>query len=282
MKNETRFKLLALDMDGTTLNSSHSLSLNTINAINSFAEKGVKVVFATGRMPSAVAEHLTHIKSDGLVVTHNGALVKNILTNEVLVKKTVDAKVTKTVIDYARKFKLTLHINLEDSTLIEKDSDKSDLYADELRIDLKKVTNFDEINELPISLLLISQKELLENFLELYKKSDGLNFDYVLMPWNEDDWMLQLLPPNTSKGNAVIELANRLNIDPSKEVISFGDSYNDFELIKGTFFGVAMDNACKELKIIADYVTKSNDNDGVAFVLEQLMINEARFVSSLK
>lgn len=85
--------------------------------------------------------------------------------------------------------------------------------------------------------------------------------------------MLQFLPINTSKGKAVLETARQLNINP-EEIISFGDSYNDLEMIKYTGLGVAMGNACDELKDIADYITKLNSEDGVAYVLEELIKND--------
>ncbi|MFP7737476.1 HAD family hydrolase [Priestia aryabhattai] len=85
--------------------------------------------------------------------------------------------------------------------------------------------------------------------------------------------MLQFLPNNTSKGKAVLEVADQLNIDKS-EIISFGDSYNDLEMISSTGLGVAMGNACDQLKEVANYITKSNKDDGVAYVLEELIKNE--------
>ncbi len=282
MSKQTRFKLLALDMDGTTLNSNHSLSEKTIESINSFAKQGVEVVFATGRMPSAVKEHLMRVDTNGLVVTHNGALVKNMKTDQVLLKKTVNEEVVKAAIDFSRKSQTQLHLNLESSTVIENKSSKSNQYADELRISLDLTESFEQISEHPISLLLINRKAVLEEFLEACQNSDYLRFDYVLIPWTNEDWMLQFLPENTSKGQAVIELSEQLNIDPKQEVISFGDSYNDLEMVAGTFFGIAMDNACDELKKVAKYVTKSNDSDGVAYVLDQLMSNETNFISSIK
>ncbi|MBP2098071.1 Cof-type HAD-IIB family hydrolase [Enterococcus rivorum] len=281
MNTQTRFKLLALDMDGTTLNSNHTLSEKTIESINSFAKQGVKVVFATGRMPSAVEEHLTRVDTDGLVVTHNGALVKNMKTDKVLLKKTIREEVIKAAIDFSRKSQTQLHLNLENRTVIENESSKSNQYAEELRISLDLTENFNRISERPVSLLLINRKTVLEEFLESCQNSEYLKFDYVLIPWSNEEWMLQLLPENTSKGQAVIDLSEQLNIDPKEEVISFGDSYNDLEMIAGTFLGVAMDNACDELKKVANYVTKSNDSDGVAYVLDKLMLNETNFVSNI-
>ena len=84
-------------------------------------------------------------------------------------------------------------------------------------------------------------------------------------------WLLDatVLPYGAAKGKAVIELANQLGMD-SSQVMSFGDSYNDMEMIKESGIGIVMGNACESLKEVADYITLSNDEDGVAVILEKM------------
>ena len=96
---------------------------------------------------------------------------------------------------------------------------------------------------------------------------DGMNT--VFIPWFNDYWMLQFLPYGAAKGKAVMELANQLGMD-SSQVMSFGDSYNDMEMIKESGIGIVMGNACEALKEVADYITLSNDEDGVAVILEKM------------
>ncbi|EOI55448.1 Cof-type HAD-IIB family hydrolase [Enterococcus gilvus] len=278
MERKSKFKLAAFDMDGTTLNSQHQLSEQTIESINKFSENNIKIVFATGRMESAVEKHLEHINSDGLVITHNGGLIKNLKTGEVLSKRTVPKTIVDEVFSFSQENGALLHINYENQVYILREHVLSTTYAKELGIDLSIFPKSFSVTEEPLSLLLIDEKEKLEEYLDMMKIHYHDQFDYVLIPWIKNKWMLQFLAPDTSKGQAVIELSRILGIDPDSEVISFGDSYNDLEMIAGTYFGVAMDNACKELKDVAKYVTKSNDDDGVSFVLEQLVMNEERFL----
>lgn len=281
MRNKTRFKLAAFDMDGTTLNSNHEMSTNTIEAINRFADRGVQVVFATGRMDSAVREHLNPINTNGLAITHNGGLIKNLKSGEVLSRKVIPSNIVEEIISFSKLNQSVLHINTDNEVLISKNHPLSEKYADELKITLT-TSSFDHSESIePISLLLIDEKEKLRNYLELMQQAFKNQFDFVFIPWTEQVWMLQFLAANTSKGQAVLELSNLLGIDPQKEVISFGDSYNDLEMIADTYFGVAMSNACKELKDVAKYVTKSNDLDGVAYVLDKLEMNEQRFLCDL-
>ena len=281
MEQKTRFKLAAFDMDGTTLNSKHEMSTNTIEAINRFANRGVQVVFATGRMDGAVKGHLDKISSDGLVITHNGGLIKNLKSGEVISRKVIPTTIVEEIVSFSKISQTVVHINTDNEVLISNNNHLSEKYAKELGITLS-IHSFDRVENIEaISLLLIDEKDKLKEYLELMLHEFKEQFDYVFIPWDENIWMLQFLAPKTSKGHAVIELSNLLGIDPKKEVISFGDSYNDLEMIAETYFGVAMSNACKELKDVAKYVTKSNDLDGVAYVLDKLEMNEQRFLCDL-
>ncbi|WP_297420045.1 Cof-type HAD-IIB family hydrolase [Clostridium sp.] len=271
-KKISQFKLLAIDMDGTTLNGKHELSDRTVNAIQKVYNKGLRVLFATGRMSSAVEKHLRILGTDGLVVSHNGALVLDIYKNHIYLHNRVNRKVVDEVMQFYDNYNSVLHFNIGDKVIVEKINKLSERYSKELGIKLDIINSFSDISENPTSLLLIDNKSKLKNFLNyICSKYAGL-FDYEFIPWTEDTWMLQFLYPNTSKGGAVINLAKQEKID-NHEIISFGDSYNDMEMIRQCGLGIAMGNACEELKKDADFVTKTNDQDGVAYVLEQLLSN---------
>jgi len=272
-KKISQFKLLAIDMDGTSLNELHELSDRTINAIQKVYNKGLMVLFATGRMSSAVEKHLRRLGTTGLVVSHNGALVLDIYKNHIYLHNRVNRKIIDEVIQFYKECNSILHFNIGDKVIVERISGLSERYSKELGIKLDMINSFSDISEKPTSLLLIDDKSKLKNFLDyICSNYEGL-FDYEFIPWTEDTWMLQFLYPNTSKGGAVINLAKQEKI-ANHEIISFGDSYNDMEMIRQCGLGIAMGNACEELKKDADFVTKTNDQDGVAYVLEQLLSNE--------
>jgi Cof subfamily protein (haloacid dehalogenase superfamily) len=272
-KKISQFKLLAIDMDGTTLNGQHELSDRTVNAIQNVYNKGVMVLFATGRMSSAVEKHLRRLETTGLVVSHNGALVLDIHKDHIYLHNRVNKSIVDEVVQFYKEYKSILHFNIGDKIIVEKITPLSKQYSQELGITFHLINSFSDISEEPTSLLLIDDKSKLTDFLEdICHRYEGL-FDHVLIPWIQDTWMLQLLSPNTSKGGAVINLAKQVKIK-NHEIISFGDSYNDMEMIQQSGLGIAMGNACEELKKDADYVTRTNDQDGVAYVLEKLLSNE--------
>lgn len=278
----TIFKMLALDMDGTTLNSEGQITVKTANAINRFISKGVTPVFATGRMSSAIRDHLNKIKKSGLVVSHNGALIEDLNSSEIILKKTIPEAVFTQVYDYCKSRKLIFHVNEPRTVYSEKRNYLSEKYKKELGIEISYISHLSSRIKEPISILMLGERKRLEDSKKDFEMLFGNDVDYVFIPWYEDQWMYQILPKNTSKGDGVTYIANVLGINPSTEIISFGDSYNDLEMIETTSLGVAMYNSCKELKDKSAYITKSNDQDGVAYVLEQLLEDESRFLKKIK
>lgn len=125
------------------------------------------------------------------------------------------------------------------------------------------------IEETVISLLFLSEKSELDNILRQIMDKFK-NFSYVLIP-DKSFWLLQILPENTSKGEGVTHFAKILNI-LKEDIISFGDSYNDIEMLLNSGIGIAMGNSCEELKEIADYITLSNDENGVLKALQNLLL----------
>jgi len=269
----TEFKLVAIDMDGTALNRDHLLSKRTIESIRNVESKGLKILLATGRMTAAVTEHLKDLGTSGLVVAHNGALVKDLHKNKVYMHKKVPSRVVERVIKLHEAYNFILHLNIDDDVFVNNINSISNRFSKELGIKLKYSESYSEIKEEPTSILLLQGKDKLEEILEDIKIHNPNMFDYVLIPWTKGLWMLQILPINTSKGMAVFDVAKQLGIKLD-EIISFGDSYNDLEMIQHSGLGIAMENACDELKEVATYITKSNAEDGVAQVLEELLKNE--------
>lgn len=265
----SQIKLVAIDMDGTALNSNHVLSQRTIAAVKAVYSKGIKVIFATGRMLNAVTKHLQEAGMDGLVVAHNGALLVDLKNNLVYKDDRVLGEIVNAVYAYAKDKEIILHYNLGDQVMVEKERPLSIKYANELGINLVHVNDLSNSLQLPTSILMLGKKDELDKALVHIRnlKLDGMN--NVFIPWFDDYWMLQFLPYGAAKGKAVMELANQLGMN-SSQVMSFGDSYNDMEMIKESGIGIVMGNACESLKEVADYITLSNDEDGVAVILEKM------------
>ena len=268
-KQLSSFKMVAFDMDGTLLNDEHELSNRAIASLKKVANAGIIALLATGRMTSAVTKHLEKLGTPGLVASHNGALVKDVKTGKVYYHKTVIASVVEKILEMLHGKATALHFNYDDRIYLTVANPHSDRYSQELQVPLTYIESLKQLKGNPTTILLIDSFEVLQQILIAVAEQFQGQFDYVLAPWRGDVWRLQFLAANTSKGKAVLQVAKFLGVKP-EEIISFGDNYNDMEMIQSTGLGIAMGNAVPELKQAADFVTLSNQEDGVAYVLEAL------------
>jgi hypothetical protein len=271
-KKTNSFKMVAFDMDGTLLNPSYQLSARTIASVKMIADAGLIVLLATGRITSAVKNHLEKLGTSGLVVSHNGALVKDVRTGKIYHHETIAKNVVKMLLErlYQKGEKTIVHFNFDDIVFLTVSNPYSEHYSQDFEVSLTYTSSFQELKGEPTSILLMDCKDVLENVLTVLSNELKKEFDYVMMPWQKDVWWLHLLPANTSKGKGVLQTAKRLGVQP-EEIISFGDSYNDMDMLQHTGLAIAMGNAVPELKQVASFVTASNQEDGVALALEVIL-----------
>ena len=267
------FKMAAFDLDGTLLGCEHQLSERTIASIKRVAEAGLIVLLATGRMTSAVKNHLENLGTPELVVSHNGALVKGARTGRIYYHETIPKPIISELLELLAGKDTVVHFNFDDDIYLVKANPYSEQYSKDLEISLPYVSSFRHLEGEPTTVLLMDRKDVLVSLVTALHEQFKKSFSYVIVQWLEDVWRLQLRPPNISKGKAVIEVAKTIGVLP-KEIISFGDNYNDIEMLASTGLSIAMGNAVPEVKQIADFVTLSNQEDGVAYVLENLFNRE--------
>jgi hydroxymethylpyrimidine pyrophosphatase-like HAD family hydrolase len=112
-KQLNRFKMVAFDLDGTLLNNDHQLSAFTIASIKRIAERGMLVLLATARMTSAIKNHLEKLGTPGLVVSHNGALVKDVRTGQVYHHETIPKNLKAKLLDLLEERETVMHFNFD-------------------------------------------------------------------------------------------------------------------------------------------------------------------------
>jgi Cof subfamily protein (haloacid dehalogenase superfamily) len=266
----SNFRMVAFDLDGTLLDPNHQLSERTIATVKEIASQGMLVLLATARMASAVKKHLEKLGTPGLIVAHNGALVKDIKTNQICHHQTLSKSVVTGLLNLLEGEDTIVHFNCDDEIYLTNPNPYSEVYSQELEISLNHIFSFKNLEENPTTILLIDKKDVLEKLSrKLFTQFQG-EVESVLVPWLDNIWRMQLIPPNTSKGKGVLQVAKYFGVKP-EEIISFGDNYNDMEMIQSVGLGIAMGNAIPELKQVADFVTLSNQEDGVALALKALL-----------
>lgn len=263
------YKLVAVDMDGTLLTPKLEISKKTVETINKVIEKGVIFTLSTGRMYLAAIPFANMLNLDVPIITCNGALTKCSKTGKIYDEKIIDKEHSAEIIRYCEEAGLSVSLYMEDDIYIKKDSDNLDIHIQLDEAMPKIVDNFDSLLDHPIIKIMFSSSDKynLEKHTrvlnELYKGK--LNF-YFSLPH-----FVEIVHKKANKRNALENIAIKFNVK-REEIIAIGDNFNDMDMIEYAGIGVAMGNAPDYLKEAADFVTHSNDEDGVRLVLEKFII----------
>ncbi|MBN2221828.1 MAG: sugar-phosphatase [Vallitaleaceae bacterium] len=265
------YKLIALDMDGTLLNEDKTISNRTKEAIRELKSKGKKVVLATGRPIHGVKRYVKELDlfdHDDYIVTFNGALVQSTTTNEILLNHPLSLDAYYELYELSKELSVHIHALTDTSVITPKDNPYTQIEA--------------EINQIPLieqSVESVSKDTLIVKimFIDEAKKLDQI--EKVLPQWVRDQYtivrsakiFLEFLNPLVDKGVGVQAVANKLGLS-HENIICVGDAGNDLAMIQYASLGVAMGNATEELKLAANYITHSNNEDGVAHVIEKFML----------
>ncbi|WP_283679324.1 sugar-phosphatase [Lentilactobacillus sp. Marseille-Q4993] len=266
-------KLIAIDIDGTLLNDDHELTQNTIDAITAAREKGVKVVLCTGRPLSGVKPYLDKLAIDGkeeYAITFNGAMAQN-LEGTVITHHTLaydDFLLTEM---YSRKYNAHYQIETTDE-IIATNQELSPFTIGEsylVRLPIVYKTPEQITNDLTISkAMFVDFPEVIDRLKTELPKS--LSEDLYVV--QSEPYFIEVMNKKASKGNTLSELAEQLGLT-AENVMAIGDQGNDLTMVKYAGMGVAMGNGIDDVKAAANFVTKTNQENGVAYAINKY-VNE--------
>lgn len=266
-------KLVAIDIDGTLLNSERKLTAEVKAAIKEATNQGVNIVLATGRPTVGVIPLIQELgleNDHSFVVTYNGALVQNAGTKEILVEHglTFDDYLE---IEYLSR-KLGVHFHVQDyDRMYTANRDISEYTIEEATLTGIPLSyrSVDEMtpNMHIIKSMMIDHQELLDAAIKQVPKDYQERFAMV----KSAPYYYEVLNKQATKGAAVKELSELLKIKP-EEVMTLGDNENDLTMIEFAGLGVAMGNAVPAVKEIANKITKTNDEHGVAYAINEWVL----------
>ena len=269
------YKLIVLDIDGTLTNSKKEITPRTKEALIKIQEQGVYVAIASGRPTPGtkkVAQELELERFGNYVLSFNGGRVINCKTGEVVLDKTIPAEMAWELCDVARENGVGIMTYNSECALAGTDTidEYMELEARINSIELKQVGHFKNYVDFPVNKCLMTSEP--EHLVELEKK---LKEKYAgkLNIFRSEPFFLELMPKGIDKAAVLKNFLPFLGI-ARDEVICCGDGYNDKTMIEFAGLGVAMANAREEVKEVADYITSSNDEDGIAKVVEKYILNE--------
>lgn len=267
------YKLIALDMDGTLLRKDKTVSERTKKAIDDAREKGVTVVLATGRPIDGVTRYLEELDMYGendYVLSYNGGLVLKTKDREPICKIGLTGEDLHYLYEVSKDLGGNIHAFSETKGLI---TPKNSKYTEvEANINNIKI-NIEDFNKLEkdhsiIKIMMIDEEEVLQKAVDNLPKEVYDKYTVV----RSTPYFLEFLNKEVNKGVGVEMLAKHMGITLD-QVITMGDAGNDLHMIECAGMGVAMGNAFEEVKKAANYITDTNENDGVAKAIEHLVLN---------
>ena len=268
------YSIIALDLDGTLTNSEKNITPRTLDALMKAQREGVRLVLASGRPTfgiAALANQLQLADYGGYVLSYNGGRIIDWCEKTVIFSQVVDQKLVPILYDFAEKAQLPIVTYLPEAILASKN--EGEYLAEEARINGMPIVvaqNFVEeamqIEGGSTKFLIPGEPELLIQLESEMKAALSAQMEV----FRSAPFFLELPPKGIDKAQSLQRLLTHLGLE-RESLMAFGDGFNDLSMIQFAGQGVAMANAVEEVKSIADFVTTSNEEDGIAHALEQLL-----------
>ena len=262
------YRAIALDLDGTLTNHEKVVTPKTREALLKAASEGAVIILASGRPTygiEPVAESLELNQRGGYILSYNGGNIVNAQTGEKLFSQFLPDEVIPELYAYAKEKDHALLGYAGNEIITEMPDDE--YVKEESRINkmnIRKVDNlFEALEPHPTKLLMTGDPTLMLKAEEELVEKLGDRMDI----FRSAPFFLELVPKGIDKAKSLTRLLAKINLTPA-DLIAFGDGYNDLSMLKLAGMGVAMENAAPEVRAEADYVTLSNEEDGVAAALE--------------
>jgi hydroxymethylpyrimidine pyrophosphatase-like HAD family hydrolase len=274
-----RFRLLALDIDGTLLRSDKTISPRTLLALRAAREQGVRLVLVTGRRLPA-ARRAAEALGDVDLVLHNGALI---VENGVVLRcRPLSRELARRAIRIGRGLAADPVVHAgrqgEGRLLVEGVQPSNTLlayYIERSHPDVFEVDDLeDALDDDPLQVMFGGRRELMEELLPVLERDMGapVRIERTVYP-DQGVGILDVLAPGVNKAEAVTFLQERWRV-AADETLAVGDNWNDLEMLQQAGLGMVMGNADPDLRARGFPVLPTNDEDGVAVAVEKHVLNK--------
>ena len=269
-----QYEILVLDLDGTLTNNKKEITPHTKEVLKAYQEAGGRIVLASGRPTYGVAplaKELEMQKYHGYMLSFNSAVIIDCRTGEPIYENWLPAGVPHQLADLAEKYHTSLLTYQGDDILTETPDDTYVLKEVICtKMNVRKIENFREEITFPVVKCMLMENGVY--LADVEKKVDGY-FQGELSVLRSEPYFLEVMPKGIDKAASLKRLLEYLGKDRS-QMMAFGDGFNDRSMLEYAGLGVAMQNGQPAIKAAADLIAPSNEDDGVAYVVESLMLGK--------
>lgn len=267
------YKLLAIDMDGTVLNSAKKISPRTKFALENLMKRGIFVVVSTGRNLVELTDYREDFKAMHYGIVISGGMIYDFFKDAPIKVHAVDEPTILKLIDFGLETRAMIHLHTIKKS-VAREEDIQNMAAFDMGVFQPMFDKICERCDDPKEFVRTHPGEVIKvNLYHRDKVSRDKNFARIsklnLSISYAEAFNLEMSPANVTKASGLVELCDFLKIDLS-ETVAIGDADNDREILQTSGLAVAMGNASDEIKKLADFVTLDNDSDGVAAAIEKI------------
>lgn len=259
------YKAFFIDIDKTLLNSQGKVTAQTREAIEKAKEQGVGIFLISGRSRAAAVKFQE--LSSRYIINSNGSDIYDCRQEKILYQSKIGPIFCRKLYEMAEKEDVVIKFDFGPSRAVNHPA-----YLEDYEVELKNINPFlaqHQVIQIGMCCEDLEKVEKIKNYVKQQTSLEVVN-QFI---WEVKDKVMQAIHitnPDVSKGNAMSNLCQHLKID-LRETVAIGDKINDISMIEKAGLGVAMENATENVKQAADFVTTSNDNDGVAKVLNKFL-----------
>lgn len=268
------YRLIVSDFDGTLRRTAGGISDENLSAVEKYTEAGGVFALCTGRMPISILPYARQLGLKGLIASYQGALITDIESGTVVRDGRIPVSDAVRICLFLQKSGLHIHVYDGDVLYVNKDDEFRKWYEKACNVRggltpfaISKVVEEKGIS--PHKIVVVCESEVRDEILESVERAFGDRFYTTTSTEN----LVEIVMQGCDKGGALRYLADYYHI-PIEQTVAVGDNYNDLPMLKAAGLGVAVENGEEDLKKQAGFVTKSCDDDGVAYVIRKFGFGE--------
>lgn len=267
------YKIIFTDLDDTLLNSEKKISPIDKEAIMRAQEAGIKFVLASGRPTFAMydlAKELELEKYGSFILSFNGSIITDCKSGENIFEASLTKEDLHLMYDFAKENGVHILTYIDDEVVSESESEYIDVEVNLTKMPHNIVSNFKEaVNKSAVKCMLLEEPSYLKSVEEKLKAKYGDRYSIAI----SKPFFLEVTKLGIDKGVALRKLVDKLGLK-IEESIAVGDSYNDLPMLKAAGLAACVENANEDIKKVCSFVSKSNNDGGMAYLIDKLIFNK--------